>query len=331
MAALVLVSLCAVGASTLSVGAAQGSSTNVQAPTVVGAPVGAGAPAACSVNGTPSLDLFIRGADNYLYLKTSTDGTAWPSGATSLGGVLTSSPAATVRDTNTVTVFARGSDGAIWYRDSKNAGVSFGNWVSIGGAVAANTGPAVCSWGGGRLDVFVQGTNSGMYHKSWTDQKGWSGWDYLGGVLTSAPAATATSDGNQIGVFVRGNDGGVWYRHYDASSSWGSWTSVGGQVLAGTSPAAFNWGSRLIGWFVTGATNQHLFYSWEQFTPGGQTSGYADLGGYLTSSPGATAKAPGYVDVFARGGSGDFTILWQKSYGPSYVGGWSDWTSITFP
>src|SRR5271157_4817154 len=110
IAALVLVSVCAVGASTLSVSAAQGSTTNVQAPTVVGAPVGAGAPAACSVNGI-GLDLFIRGADNYLYLKTSTDGTTWPSGATSLGGVLTSSPAATVRDTNKITVFARGSDG----------------------------------------------------------------------------------------------------------------------------------------------------------------------------------------------------------------------------
>ena len=45
----------------------------------------------------------------------------------------------------------------------------------------------------------------------------------------------------------------------------------------------------------------------------------------------APSKATGTIDVFARGGSGDFTILWQKSYGPSYVGGWSDWTSLKFP
>ena len=59
MAALVLASLCAVGASTLSVSAAPGNSANARAPAVVGAPVGAGAPAVVALSAT-KLDLFIR-------------------------------------------------------------------------------------------------------------------------------------------------------------------------------------------------------------------------------------------------------------------------------
>jgi hypothetical protein len=78
MAALVLVSLCAVGAS-----AAQGNNANVQAPALVGAPVASGAPAVCSADGAgKTLDLFVRGADNALYWKNSSDGgKTWGLGA----------------------------------------------------------------------------------------------------------------------------------------------------------------------------------------------------------------------------------------------------------
>jgi hypothetical protein len=56
----------------------------------------------------------------------------------------------------------------------------------------------------------------------------------------------------------------------------------------------------------------------------------------MTPSLGATAysnTAVSKIDVFARGGIGDFSILWQKTYDPSIYpsGGCFDWTSITFP
>jgi hypothetical protein len=327
MAAIVLVSLCAVGASTLSVSAAQGSSSN---PTLVGAAVGAGAPGVCSQNGV-GLDLFIRAANNTLYWKDSPDGTTWSSTNESLGGVLTSAPAANVTE-STMWVFVRGGDGAVWAKNTTNGGTSWSNWISLSGQLATNTGPAVCSWDAGRLDVFVQGTNGALYWKYSTNNgASWSYWNSLGGKLTSAPAATAMGSPNQIGVFVAGGSSALYYKHYDdSSSSWASWTSLGGQVLAGTSPTAYNWGTTQIGWFVTGANNQ-LYLNYQTFTPGGTTSGWQNLGGYLTSSPGATAKAPGLIDVFGRGGSGDFAVLWQKSYnGTKYplTNGWSDWTYI---
>ena len=324
MAALVLVSLCAVSASALSVSAAQ-SSSYVKAPAVVGAPVGSGAPAACSPNGI-GLDLFIRGADDHLYLKTSTDGTSWTGTSYYLGGGLTSGPGATVRDTTNglVTVFVRGTDGAIYYRDG--SGTSFGHWTSIGGQTAAGKAPAVCSWNSdGRLDVFVTGADGLLWHKSYTNTAGWADhWDSLGGTLTSGPAATATSDGgNQIGVFVAGVNSTVFYKHYTSSSGWGSWITAGGKVLAGTSPAAYNWGASRIGWLVTGTDNQ-LYHNWV-----GKSNGYEVIGGALTSSPAATAKVSQVIDAFGRGSTGEFAALYQISYGyPPNTGSWGDWTPI---
>ena len=127
----------------------------------------------------------------------------------------------------------------------------------------------------------------------------------------------------EIGVFVRGTDGGLYYKHWDGTV-WSGWASLGGQIYAGTSPAATNWGPTRIDWFVMG-TDQQLWHSWQS---SGKTSGYESLGRTLTSSPGATSRSTGTIDVFVRGGSTDFAILWQKSYGGQYTGGWSDWVLI---
>jgi len=327
MATLVLVSLCAVGAS-----AAQGSSANVQAPDLVGAPVGPGAPAVCSADGGKTLDLFIRGADNALYWK-HWNGMSWEA-STNLHGILTSAPAVTSPSTGVMDVFVRGGDGAVWWDHSADYGKTWSGWSaplggSLSGQTPVNRAPAACSWGAGRLDVFVEGTNGALYHKGYNGA--WSSWQSLGGKLTSGPAATAmTATSNEIGVFVRGTDGAVWYTHYaSTSSAWDKWASVGGQVYAGTSPAAYNFGPSEIGWFVTG-TNLGLYHGWKQFTAGGGANGWENLGGKLTSSPGATARFDGQhlIDVFVRGGDGDFSILWQRSSDASRYPAWSDWEEI---
>src|SRR5665647_1333940 len=164
MAALVLVSLCSVGAS-----AAQGNNANVQAPAVVGAPVGPGAPAVCSADGAgKTLDLFVRGADNALYWKNSSDGGKTWGASTNLGGKLTSAPAVTSPSPGVMDVFVRGTDGAVWW-DHYN-GTNWSGWStplggSLGGQIASNTAPAACSWAAGRLDVFVQGTDGALWHR----------------------------------------------------------------------------------------------------------------------------------------------------------------------
>jgi len=334
MAAIMLVSLCAVSASTLSVSAAQGSSST---PTVVGAPVGSGAPGVCSVNGT-GLDLFIRvGADNSLVWKESPDGTAWTASQTSLNGTLTAPPAANATPATSgmgvpasIYVFARGNNGALYERIISPTGAqqitqtdsstyTLSGWTSLGGQLATNTGPSVCSWGPGRLDVFVQGTNGALYQKVWNGST-WSNWNNLGGKLTSAPGATST--GNQVGVFAAGTSGTIYYKHWNGAA-WSGWANVGGTLLSGTSPAAYNWGPNgQLGWLVTG-TDSNLYRNWI-----GSSSGYEGIPGALTSSPSATAKAPGVIDVFARGSTSTFAALYQISYNYNGSGGWGQWTAL---
>jgi hypothetical protein len=312
MAAIMLVSICAVSASTLGVSAAQGSSST---PGVVGAPV-AGAPAVCSQDGK-GLDLFVRGADSALYWKHSAGGTTW-SPSVDLGGVCTSNAAATSPANGVIDVFVRGSNGALYEDQTTNANAPTPTWTwtKIGGQLLAGTGPAAYHVDGA-LGWFVTGTNHALYQQ-WTEKGALVSWKNLGGYLTSAPAATVVPDGSQIGVIVAGTNSVLYYEHY-SGGAWQPWFNIGAQLLAGTSPAAYNWGSARIGWFFTG-TDYALHHMWS-----GATSGSENLGGYLTSSPGATSRSSGTIDVFARGGSGDFTILWQRSYSS---GQWGDWTSI---
>lgn len=69
--------------------------------------------------------------------------------------------------------------------------MSWSGWDSHGGTLTS--GPGVCSWSSGRLDVFVRGTDSAMWHKWYNN--GWSGWEGLGGFLTSSPCAVSWGNG----------------------------------------------------------------------------------------------------------------------------------------
>src|ERR1035437_4877671 len=197
MATVVLLSLCAVCASTNVVG------NSIPANT---------APSACIPRDNRYCYLFVQGYDGACWYNRQDFGTTglanwgW-SGWTSLGGQLTSSPCAVSRSSATLDVYVRGTDGALWSRTTTNNGTSWSGWMCLGGQLASGTGPCACS-NASRLDVFVQGTDGVLYQKTWTGS--WSGWKSLGGKLTSSPAA-ATRGTGLIDVHVRGTDGADWY------------------------------------------------------------------------------------------------------------------------
>jgi peroxiredoxin len=186
-----------------------------------------------SLEGAP-VHLFVQGTDHALWSKHYQPGSGWSSWQ-SLGGSLTSSPAATSPGSGLIDVFVRGTDGAIWSRATTNNGATWNAWNSLGGQIPAGTGPAACSWGSGRLDVFVEGTNGALWH-AWYTGTSWSSWESLGGSLTSSPAATSPGSG-LIEVSTRGSDGALWYKDWNGAA-WSSWHSLGGQIADGTGPAA---------------------------------------------------------------------------------------------
>jgi hypothetical protein len=100
-----------------------------------------------------------------------------------------------------------------------------GTWEVLGTG-PMHGAPAVASWGPGRLDVFVQGALGGneLDHIWFANGQWSSGWENLGGILTSPPVVASPGSG-RLNIFTRGTDGhlwGIWF-----AGGWGGWGDVG--------------------------------------------------------------------------------------------------------
>jgi len=83
-------------------------------------------------------------------------------------------------------VFARGNNGALYERIISPTGAqqitqtdsstyTLSGWTSLGGQLATNTGPSVCSWGPGRLDVLYKARTAPCIKKCGTARRGPTG------------------------------------------------------------------------------------------------------------------------------------------------------------
>jgi hypothetical protein len=166
-----------------------------------------------------------------------------------------------------------------------------------------------------RVDVFARDGSNRLIHR-WYAYGAWStGWESLGGTLSSAPTAVSWAPG-RIDVFARGSSNQLIHRWY-AAGSWSGWEDLGGVLSSAPDVAA--WGSGRLDVFARGG-GKRLYHRW--FSGGRWSSGWENLGGTLSSAPGAASWGSGRVDVVARGGSNQLIHRW---YGG---GGWSAWESL---
>jgi hypothetical protein len=210
-----------------------------------------------------------------------------------------------------------GTDGAVYLRDEVSGSVT-----GLGGRLAG--GPAVVQAGTG-LAVFGRGKDNALW---WTRQGAggaWSGWQSLGGVLTSQPGAAAgvTLGFGPVVVLARGTDGALWYRVQGSGGGWSAWRSLGGGLLPGTGPAAVDAEDGSLAVAVTG-TDHHVWL----FTPTGMQV-YRWLDFRTSSTPGITTNItprvlPFELVVFARGTD---NALWSSQSSMPVVGS-SGWTSL---
>jgi hypothetical protein len=110
----------------------------------------------------------------------------------------------------------------------------WGTWQALGGDLVE--APAVSSWGNGRLDVFVRGTDDQLWHMYYWNGPDWSGWEPLGGSITSSPAAVSWGS-DRIDIFARGGDGHLW--HMSWNNGWTGWEPLGGDLV--DAPAVASW------------------------------------------------------------------------------------------
>jgi hypothetical protein len=334
LATVMLVSLFAVVSSAASVGS-QASGTTVAANLVGQTMAGTGPATAYGAAGIPVLVAVDTSGQVWCMLPSNSTPGSW----TSIGGVATSSPAATTPSLNptaVIDVFVGGTNGALYERPTLNDGASWGAWSNLGGQLASGTGPAACSWSAGRLDVFVEGTNGALYHK-WSTNSGatWSGWQNLGGKLTASPAASSAAT-NQIGVFVRGTDGACWYKEW-TGTAWSSWKSLGGQLAPNTGPGVMGAGFNnttdvpIYEVFVQGTDHQLWLLN---FGEAGSAWSYLPACPEVlsASSPAVVWSYDGHTEVFVSTTSGNLmycyvTATWT---GTAWVTSWT-WYSETSP
>ena len=147
-----------------------------------------------------------------------------------------------------------------------------------------------------------------------------TGWDSLGGILTTRPVVSRNKDG-RLEVFTRGTDGALWHIWQTApSNGWSGWGSLGGGLTS--DPCLVSNADGRLEVFVRGTDNA-LWHKW-QTAPSNGWSGWASLGGIITSNPVAGRNKDGRVEVFARGTDGALWHIWQTA--PN--NGWSGWASL---
>jgi spore germination protein YaaH len=225
----------------------------------------------------------------------------------SLGGILTSGPAASSWGPTRTDVFARGTDNALWHRSWD--GSAWAAWESLGGNMTSKA--AAVSWGANRIDVFVRGADSALWTRSWDGTK-WTAWQSLGGVLYSGPTVASWASGH-LDVFVKGQDSQLWWRTFDASVGWGKWAAVGG--VATSDPSAWSSTTNRIDLFTRGTDNALWHRAWN----GTAWSAWESLKGNLNSGPAAASCAAGHLDVFAAGTD---SALYQIGFNGAAWGTW---------
>jgi hypothetical protein len=141
--------------------------------------------------GPNRLDAFVIGTDRALYHKWW-DGSAWGPSVTDyeyMGGICTTPPSVVAWGPNRLDVFVIGTDSALYHKWFDGAGSGWGPSVTdyeyMGGVCTSP--PTAVAWGPDRLDVFVTGTDSALYHK-WWDGSAWgpsvTDYEYMGGVIS---------------------------------------------------------------------------------------------------------------------------------------------------
>ena len=194
--------------------------------------------------------------------------------------------------------------------------ISWKGWESLGGVCLHGIDAA--SWAANRLDIFVTGTNSAMWHK-WWDGSTWRGWENLGGICVSEPAAVSWGN-NRIDTFVIGTDNALYHKWWDGSA-WRGWESLGGVCTYGVGAAS--WSANRLDVFVIGTDNA-LYHKWwdgSAWRPAGRTGAWEHLGGVCISEPASVSWGANRIDTFVIGTD---NALYHKWWDGSAWRGWEN-------
>ena len=197
-----------------------------------------GSPVSVASRGANNLDVFVVGKDGGIYTAAwgpQTDST-WKGWwrISDLEAKPGSSVSVTSRGADWLDIFVVGNDGGI-YTASWNPAFEDGwhGWWRIGDiAVDPGSPVSVVSRSANKLDVFVTGSDGGIYTAAWepgfTD--GWHGWSRIGDLAADPESyiAAVSRGTDKLDIFVVGPDGKVQANGWEPKfpCGWKGWQNV---------------------------------------------------------------------------------------------------------
>lgn len=185
---------------------------------------------------------------------------------------------------------------------------------------------AAVSWGAPRLDVFMRGSDNGVWHRYTPDDVSWpGGWENLGSVgggFSGEPAATSWGSG-RLDVFAIGYDRTLWHKWWDGTGWYPSqlgWQSIGCSGVTGT-PSAAAYTSNQLMVVARGTDGRTLSCQWNgsAWVP----SWY--LGGYAETDPVIVSPATNILKVVILGSD---NAAWYAEWASGqWIGGYQNWGS----
>ena len=280
-------------------------------------------PGMCEAAGYSTVYVFVRGMDNGIYHKSWMSSSGWSAGWVSPpgGGRTIDQPACAYLD-GFLHVVVRGTGNELYWNSWAGG---WTGWVDLHGK--SSSAPVLVSTPSlDRIDLFVQGTDNGIYHKTYTGSPPsgtWSSWNSPGGKTSSKPAAAfwtyvfsckySCSEIDDLILVVRGTDNKVYFNYYEISPKpgWGLWQSLNGATLSAPT-LAYDANSCLPGSTVdcnsvdalaVQGTNDWVYHKTLTLA----WSGSWDLpAGVLTENSPALAYVPG--------SAGQFLLLYEGGY-----------------
>lgn len=107
--------------------------------------------------------------------------------------------------------------------------MSWHGWFNVSGGQAALRSPiTVVARNPDHLDLFVTGTDGGIYSTWWDAASGWANWFQVSGgrAALGSPVTAIARNPNHLDLFVTGTDGRIYSTWWDASTGWAGWFNV---------------------------------------------------------------------------------------------------------
>jgi hypothetical protein len=175
----------------------------------------------------------VRGRNNEIFTRTSTDGRTWSAFVNS-GGSL--SPVKMIAFDNKLFQSVRGTDNGIYTRSS-NDGITWGGWV-LNGRTLSEVNMQVFN---NRLYQTVRGTDNGVYTRSTNNGVNWTNWVLSG--ITFNPVNFVVFEGRIIQTHI-GTDSFLYRRTSTDGINWTNWVNGGIRIAQLPDYTIFN--ARLI-------------------------------------------------------------------------------------